>query len=158
MTGVSVAGIALVAVGGAAGSVARVALDRLLTRAVAARTRAGDGARAPFPVGIVAINLLGSLLLGVLVGALGLVPHLGGVVGGTPEHFGGAARLVSLALGTGLLGGFTTLSTASLDTVRLAQAGRFGAAAAHALGTLGGAVGCAIAGLWAGVALLEAFT
>lgn len=59
---------------------------------------------------ILAINVLGSGLLGALVGRLGRNP-------------GDAADRGRLLLGTGVLGGFTTYSTFALDVVELARAG-----------------------------------
>jgi CrcB protein len=53
-------------------------------------------------------------------------------------------------LGTGLLGGYTTFSTASVETVRLLAAGRRGAAVANGLGMLVACVGVASLGLWLG--------
>ena len=52
-----------------------------------------------FPWGTLAINVLGSFALGLLMGQ-------------------GSAHVLLIA-GAGLLGGFTTFSTASLETVRL---------------------------------------
>ena len=57
------------------------------------------------PLGTVAVNVLGSFLLGLLLGSNTL-----------PEHW-------RLALGVGFLGSFTTFSTFSVDTVRLIQQG-----------------------------------
>ncbi|HYI38248.1 MAG TPA: fluoride efflux transporter CrcB [Thermoleophilaceae bacterium] len=91
MTLLALAGAGLL---GGLGSVARVLLDD----AVMAR------ARAAFPVGILAVNVSGSLALGLLAGA------------GT---HGDAFRIV----GVGLLGGYTTYSAWMLDTDRLAGDG-----------------------------------
>lgn len=116
----------LVAVGGGVGSMVRFVLDSVV--------RARFGGR--YPVGTTLINLSGSLLLG-LVTALAL------------------GQLLSadwrLALGTGVLGGYTTFSTASFETVRLAQTGRIGAALLNGFGMLVGSVVLAAAGFWAGV-------
>lgn len=98
-----------VAVGGAVGA----ALRHLTDRAVSARQE------RPFPLGTVLVNVLGSFVLGVVSG-------LGMVLG--PEW--------TVALGTGLCGGFTTFSTAMVDAVRLARERRGAAALAVVLGTL----------------------
>lgn len=158
----------LVALGGGLGSVLRYALDVWVTRA--AGKRSGGSTRAAFPWGITLVNLSGSLLLGLLVGILGGLLSGGALDGwlGGPHSEAPAAPLTAapgalvapgaaasplwLALGVGLLGGYTTLSTASLDTVRLARAGRFWASAVNALGTLGIAVLLAIAGILLGQA------
>lgn len=84
---------------GAAGSVARFALDG----AVSGRA-AGD-----VPWGTLAVNLLGSLALGILAGA----------------GLDGDARFL---VAGGLLGALTTFSTWMLETQRLAQEGRGGLA------------------------------
>jgi CrcB protein len=59
-----------------------------------------------FPWVILLINAVGSLALGALVGA-----HAAGAV----------STELRVAVGAGLLGGFTTFSTFSVDTVRLAE-------------------------------------
>lgn len=77
--------------------------------------------RTALPVGTILINITGSLLLGLLSG---LVSDL---------H---ASSTLGIVVGTGLLGGYTTFSTASVETVRLVQAGRIGLAVVNALGTM----------------------
>jgi fluoride exporter len=86
------AGVALL---GGAGAAARFLLDG----AVSAR------ARGNFPAGTLAVNLSGSLLLGVLAGAA----------------LRGDALLLA---GTALLGAYTTFSTWMLESHRLGEAGR----------------------------------
>lgn len=82
-----------------------------------------------YPVGTTLINLTGSLALGLVTGlaAAAVLPE--------------SARLV---VGTGLLGGYTTFSTHSVETVRLAQQRRPGLSALNAVGTL--VLGVALAG------------
>ena len=88
--------------------------------------------RLPYPVGTTVINVTGSFLLGVVTGiAAALGPW-------------------ALVLGTGLLGGYTTFSTASFETVRLARAGRWRAALMNGFGMLLLALLAAWLGLWAG--------
>lgn len=91
---------------------------------------------ASFPVGTLVINVTGSLLLGIVTG-LALAHAL------PPEW-----RLI---LGTGFLGGYTTFSTASFETVRLAQQGRYAAALGNGLGMLLLAFLAAGAGMWLGL-------
>lgn len=129
-----------VGVGGGLGAASRYALDRAVTQRLRAR-RTQSRADAAFPWGITIVNLSGSLALGVLVG-LGLA-----------DHGGSQLAILWAALGTGVLGGYTTFSTASLDTVRLLQGRRFGAALANALGTLVLGVALAMLGIWLGTAL-----
>lgn len=113
------------ALGGGVGAAGRYAVDEWVT----ARWR------RDFPLGTLLVNISGSLLLGLLVGVLG----------------GQAAPAGAMALlGTGVLGGYTTFSTASLGTVKLALAGRVGAALAYGVGTMLATVGAALLGLWLG--------
>lgn len=63
-----------------------------------------------FPYGTLVVNVLGSFLLGVLM-------HVGLTLDMSPT--------VRLALTTGLMGGFTTFSTFSYETVRLLEDGAF---------------------------------
>lgn len=84
--------------------------------------------RARFPWGIMLINLTGSFALGVLVG-LALDHPIAGV------------------LSIGFLGGYTTFSTASLDSVRLLAARRYGAALWNGPGMLILATGLAVLGI-----------
>lgn len=116
-----------IALAGGVGAVARLVLDGVLRSRTSGR----------YPVGTVVINLSGSLLLGLVVGLTGAL---------LPE----AARLV---LGTGFLGGYTTFSTAAVETVRLAGDRRWPAAWAHGLGMLVAGVGLAALGLGVGLAL-----
>lgn len=113
--------VLLATVLGGAGAVARLVLDG------AVKARLGDR----FPWGTLLINVLGSLLLGVLTG---LVVH----------H--GAAGDLRVVLGTGFCGGFTTFSTATVDTVRLAQRGAVVAALGNALGSVALTLGAAALG------------
>jgi CrcB protein len=92
--------------------------------------------RSSLPLGTLLINVVGSLLLGVLTGFT-LAQWL-------PEAW-------HLVLGGGLMGGFTTFSTASYETVRLAQARRSLPAVVTGLGMLVVSVGCAFLGLWLGL-------
>jgi fluoride exporter len=87
------------------------------------------GARLPW--GTAAINVSGSFLLGVLTGL---------VTRGMPEA-------VLAVLGTGLLGGYTTFSTASVETVRLLQQRRVGASLGYGVGVLVLSVAAALLGL-----------
>jgi CrcB protein len=115
----------LLAVAGGIGAAARLVLDGLVRSRI----------QTAFPAGTALINVSGSLLLGFLTG-LTLAHAL-------PEEW-------HLILGTGFLGGYTTFSTASYETVRLLQARRYRAGVANGLGTLLGAVLAAALGLWLG--------
>jgi CrcB protein len=87
VNGLSAGGLALVALGGAAGAVARYLVS------VVALAWLGPG----FPWGTLAVNVAGSAAIGLAAGA-GLE---------------GSARLLVV---TGFLGGFTTFSAFSLET------------------------------------------
>lgn len=114
--------VLLMALAGGAGAAARFLLDGLV------RTRF----RTALPWGTILINVSGSLLLGLLAGLV-LRSH--------------AAPELQIILGTGFLGGYTTFSTASVETVRLLQSGRVGLALFSALGTMVAGVAAAAAGL-----------
>ncbi|WP_255572687.1 CrcB family protein [Leucobacter tenebrionis] len=116
--------LAVVAVGGAAGSLARY----LLSLAI--------GSRGDFPLAVLVVNVVGALLLGLLVE---VVTRAGGD--------GGRWRTARLLLGTGALGGFTTYSLLAADLAGLLLDGAFGVAALYAVLTLvlGGAAS------WCGV-------
>jgi CrcB protein len=126
----------VVAVGGGVGAAARFMVDGEV------RARHAGG----FPWGTFVVNVTGSFLIGVFSTLFFALVHLG-VPGGT-------ASLLQAALITGLCGGYTTFSTSTMESVRLAQSGRMRLALANTLGTL--AVTVAAAGL--GVAVGGLFT
>ncbi len=105
--------IALVAVGGAAGSIARYGVEQLL------------GPSDGLPVGTLSVNLAGAFLLGALIEVLALR--------GTDA---GRRRAARLLLGTGLLGGFTTYSALAVEADTLLRDGRAGLAVAYVLTTV----------------------
>lgn len=111
----------LTALAGGAGAAGRLYVDG------AVRERWGTF----LPYGTLAINVAGSFGLGLLAG---LARHL------IPAD-------VLFVLGTGAMGGFTTFSTASVQTVRLVTGRRLAAAAATALGMMGAALLAAWLGL-----------
>ncbi|SLN51606.1 Putative fluoride ion transporter CrcB [Aquimixticola soesokkakensis] len=85
-----------------------------------------------FPLGTVAVNFLGSFLMGVLVVVLA-------------EK--GGNRFAPLLM-TGMLGGFTTYSSFSLDAITLFERGHTGLAALYVAGTLFLALGGIALGLF----------
>lgn len=115
----------LVAAGGALGAGARHLVSDLFLRQFG----------SAWPWGTLFINVTGSLLLGLLVGGLAFR-------GGE-----GQAQL-RLLLGTGVLGGFTTFSAYSLETVQLIERGRVGSALVYAFGSVALGVAGVFAGLW----------
>jgi CrcB protein len=84
-----------------------------------------------YPVGTTVINITGSLLLGLLAGLT-----TGQVL---PDQW-------QLIVGTGLLGGYTTFSAASFETIRLINYRRYVAAALNGLGMLIASTGAAAIG------------
>lgn len=85
--------------GGVLGAVCRVELSRMVM----------VGMGIVFPLGILCVNMLGSFLLGLLMGAVSRVKY------GYPT--------ATAFLATGFFGGFTTFSSFALDTVLLWDAG-----------------------------------
>jgi len=119
-----------VALAGGLGAAARFVLDGVV--------RARTAQRASFPSGTFLINATGSLLLGLVVGL-------------TSAHL--LPETLHAVVGAGFLGGYTTFSTASFETVRLLQERRLGAAALNGIGMLAICVLLAAAGLVLGSAL-----
>lgn len=115
-----------VALGGAAGSVARYACS------LAALRWLGTG----FPWGTLFVNVTGSFAIGVLASLA--------TADGRPL-LGPDARALLLV---GVLGGFTTFSSFSLETLSLARSGALGAALLNAAGSLT----LCFAGVWLGFA------
>lgn len=111
-----------ISVAGGAGAAGRFVVDGVLS----ARRP------APFPHATLLINVTGSLLLGLLTGLVLF------------HDTGGTWRTV---LGAGFCGGFTTFSTTSFASVRLAQEQLGALAALNTLGTLALSVAAASAGL-----------
>jgi fluoride exporter len=90
--------VAVIAVGGAVGAVARQLVSEAL-----------PGSARGFPVGTFVVNVSGCVLIGVLMVS---------IVEARRPH-----RLVRPFVGVGLLGGYTTFSTYAVETQRLIQAG-----------------------------------
>jgi CrcB protein len=118
--------VLLVAAGGAAGSVARYLLGMQTLRMF------GPG----WPYGTFAANLIGGLLMGVLVGWLAL-------------RGGADQERLRVLLGVGVLGGFTTFSSFSLETARMIETRDYGQAGLY----VGASVVLAILALFLGLIL-----
>jgi fluoride exporter len=131
---VSAAAWVLVSVGTSLGAVARYLLDQWIRLMTIRRYGLGIGSR--FPVGILAINLSGSFVLGLLTG---VATH-------------GLGPLAIAFAATGICGGFTTFSTWAFDTLILARDGERALAIANVGLSVGGGMLAAAAGL--GLALL----
>ncbi len=111
------------AAGGALGAGARFIVN------VACAQLLGPG----FPWATLTVNVVGSFLMGLVVGFSGLL-------------LGGSALLRTF-LATGILGGFTTFSAFSLDVVELVERRQPALAALY----IGASVVISIAALWAGL-------
>ena len=116
-----------VSVAGGLGASSRFILDGLI------RSRSSSST----PWATISINVSGSFLLGLLTGfaASAILPHVWLPI-----------------LGTGFLGGYTTFSTASVETVRLVVAKQWRSAVISGLGTLVVTTGAAWVGIVAGTA------
>ena len=90
-----------------------------------------------FPYGTLIVNVTGSFVMGLFAGYFAYRS-------GVPQH-------VRLFLTTGLLGGYTTFSTFSLDAALLIERHAYGAAA----GYLVGSVAAGLAGLFFGLAVFR---
>lgn len=96
---------------------------------------------AAFPYGTLFVNVTGSFLMGLVMGLLPLLPR-GALL---PEN-------LRLLLAVGFLGGFTTFSSFSMETLALLQG-------AHALSALLNVLANVILGMaaaWAGLLLVRA--
>ena len=85
-----------------------------------------------FPWGTFTVNVLGSLILGIITGAV---------------MAGGASQQVQLALGTGFCGALTTYSTFSYETLRLLEDEARLFAAANVVGSIVAGIGAAFLGV-----------
>jgi len=115
---------ALVAMGGAIGACLRHMVS------VAAVRLFG----AAFPWGTLGVNIVGSLVMGVVVELL--------------ARRVGSSHELRLFLATGILGGFTTFSAFSLDVAMLWERGDAGYALAYVMASVALSVGALFAGLW----------
>jgi CrcB protein len=118
----NLAGILAVAVGGAAGCLLRWGL-----------ALAFNPLFPTLPIGTLAANLAGALLMGMTLGAIECFPTI--------------APATRLFLATGFLGGLTTFSTFAAEAVALLLGGRYAWFAAHVAANLLGSIGLVILGL-----------
>lgn len=116
------AGFAWVCLGAALGAPSRYLVDRYI-----------QGRHdSVFPWGTLTVNVVGSFVLGVLVGLGADVPET-----------------VLLAAGTGWCGALTTYSTFSYETLRLVEDGAWLFGVGNVLASVGAGVGAALAGFGA---------
>lgn len=117
-----------VAAGGFIGSIARFAVNRAIAATV----------RSAFPYSTLLVNVSGSFLLGMLAGSL---------MKGT----------ISLFLGAGVLGSFTTFSTFNTELLKLIQSSKWKSAVWYIGLSYGGGIAVALSGMVAGMRLFAAF-
>jgi len=115
----------LVFIGGGMGAVCRYGLSGLVQRF----------SNGEFPFGTMTVNVLGSAIIGLVMSL--------------SERYLSISPAVRLFLTVGALGGFTTYSTFSYETIALVQDGGMMAAAFNVVGTV---CGC-LAGAWLGIVL-----
>ncbi|WP_457300605.1 fluoride efflux transporter CrcB [Phyllobacterium sp. P5_D12] len=116
--------ILLVASGGAIGSVARYLVGVGMARAFG----------VAFPYGTLAVNVIGGFLMGLFIELLA-------------RRFEGSPEL-RLFIAIGILGGFTTFSSFSLDVVVLWQRGELAIALFYMLASVILSIGALFFGLW----------
>lgn len=121
--------ILYVALGGALGASARFLVGKAAMRLL------GPG----FPWGTVAVNVLGSFIMGMIAVAM-------------MERFPGSWGRYAPLVMTGMLGGFTTFSSFSLDALSLWEKGR----TVHAALYVGGSVAASILALACGLSIARA--
>ena len=116
--------VGMVALGGALGSVLRYAVAGWV-----------QSAWWPgFPFGIFVVNVTGGLVMGLITALAALKLNL------TPE--------MRAFLTTGILGGYTTFSTFSLDSAMLIERGAYTQAGAYVVGSAALSILALFAGLW----------
>ncbi|APV43915.1 CrcB protein [Dehalogenimonas formicexedens] len=118
--------VILIAGAGALGSVCRFALSGAVYSAFG----------QSFPYGTLAVNVIGSFLLGLLM-QLGMSTDL------IPPH-------LRTAVAIGFLGAFTTFSTFTYETVQLIQDGAWGSVALNIMTSLALGIAAVVAGIFTG--------
>ena len=113
----------LVALGGGIGAVGRYFAGKAMFAL----------AGGAFPWGTLAVNVLGGLLMGILTEVLALR---------------GGNEALRLFMAVGVLGGFTTFSSYSLELVLMLEKGQFSTAALYAAGSMIASVLALVCGLW----------
>lgn len=118
----------LVGLGGAIGAILRFATSQWFLRM----------GQTGFPAATLTVNVVGSLLIGLVIGYLSK----------TEVQWATSAKLL---IATGFCGGFTTFSAFSLDVVQLFERGAFGAAALY----IGLSVLLSIGAAFCGIAIMR---
>ena len=116
--------LAMVGLGGAIGSMARFLIAGWIQPA----------SWTGFPYGIFIVNVTGGLIMGIFTEAMALKFHV------SPE--------IRALLTTGILGGYTTFSTFSLEASLLIERHAYGQATAYIAGSALLSVAALFVGLW----------
>jgi CrcB protein len=116
----------LVFLGGGVGAALRHGVNRL----------GGVWLGTSFPAGTLAVNVTGSLLMGLLAAWL--------------SDGSGGSQSLRLFLATGVLGGFTTFSAFSLDALALFERGEVGLVAAYVAASVLLSLAAVAVGYWLG--------
>ena len=117
-----------VGMGGALGAISRMLISNYINRKFS----------LTFPIGILTINILGSFIIGLIMGGMYLKVNLGDI------------KFLPFLV-TGFLGRFTTFSSFSLETLYLFQEGRLTQAISYVALTM---IGCLI-GVYIGAVLVR---
>ncbi|MEW9854169.1 fluoride efflux transporter CrcB [Novosphingobium sp. M1R2S20] len=121
----------LVALGGGVGCWLRFLVGRAWIAA------AGPVRASAFPFATLTVNVVGSIAMGLLVGWL--------------ARASGQSEATRLLLAVGVLGGFTTFSSFSLEVISLFERGQPGLASFYAMAS----VAAGLIGLWLGLLLMR---
>ena len=113
-----------IALGGAIGAVARYLFSQQMTHWL------GHG----FPYGTLGVNILGSLLMGMLIGVA--------------VKWADMSQTLHLFLAIGVLGGFTTFSSFSLDAVSLLQRGDYSGTLLYIVASVMTSISALFIGIW----------
>ena len=116
-----------VGMGGALGAISRMLISNYINRNFS----------LTFPIGILTINILGSFIIGLIMGGMYLKVNSGDI------------KFLPFLI-TGFLGGFTTFSSFSLETLYLFQEGRVTQAISYVALTM---IGCLV-GVYIGAGLV----
>ena len=114
----------LVGLGGAIGAMARHGVNMASLKLIG----------PDFPYGTLTVNILGSLLIGILAGCF--------------AHFSHWTQEMRLLLVVGVLGGFTTFSSFSLDTILLFEKGAMLQAIIYITSSFALSLAATLGGLW----------
>jgi len=115
----------LVMIGGAIGAALRYQFGRVSVRVMG----------TDYPWGTLGVNVIGGFTMGVVAGWFAM------------RHQGAHGEQLRLLVAVGILGGFTTFSAFSLETVLMLERGEWGSALSYILGSVLMSIGALALGL-----------